>query len=209
MVLLYLSMSQRLSLVVLASTVASLRVPSLSLPPLPSPAATAAAVMVSCAVAFGPAPHALAATSTPEAVPCDKACFKECDAIAPGNEGYCKSQCDTYCADAGPIGSADVLRTDVTAAVPTKDCSGYRTDKAKGYCEAQNQKAIADALPRTGLEMNNGIFGDSGVAYSKGVEDLFATAFGATRQNKNVKEADLGAFAADIGDAARAALLGK
>jgi hypothetical protein len=57
--------------------------------------------------------------------------------------------------------------------------------------------------------MNNGIFGDSGVAYSKGVEDLFATAFGATRQNKNVKEADLGAFAADIGDAARAALLGK
>ena len=165
--------------------------------------------MVSCAVAFGPAPHALAATATPEAVPCDKACFKECDAIAPGNEGYCKSQCDTYCADAGPNGSADVLRTDVTAAVPTKDCSGYRTDKAKGYCEAQNQKAIADALPRTGLEMNNGIFGDSGVAYSKGVEDLFATAFGATRQNKNVKEADLGAFAADIGDAARAALLGK
>ena len=199
------TLAQRFSLLVLAAAVSALRIPH-----LPQPAAAAAAAVVSCAVAFGPAPHAaLAATATPEGVPCDKACFKECNAIAPGNEGYCKSQCDSYCADAGPVGAADVLRTDVTAAAPTKDCSVYKTEKAKGYCEGQNQKAVADALPKTGLEMNNGIFGDSGVSYSKGVEDLFATAFGATRQNKNIKEADVGAFATDIGDAARAAILGK
>ena len=60
----------------------------------------------------------------------------------------------------------------------------------------------------TGLEMNNGIFGDSGVSYSKGVEDLFATAFGATRQNKNVR-GDVGGFASDIGSAAEAAIFGN
>ena len=165
------------------------------------------AAAISCG--FLPARAAIAADA-PD-VPCDKACFKECNALAPGNEAYCKDQCDTYCAEAGPTGASDVLRSDVTAAANAKqsDCSGYKTDKAKAFCEAENQKAVAALKPKTGLEMNNGIFGDSGVAYSKGVEDLFATAFGATRQNKNVKEADVGAFASDIGDAARVAILGK
>ena len=99
------------------------------------------------------------------------------------------------------------------AANGAKDCSMYKTDKAKAYCASQNQKAAASASaaakPMTGLEMNNGIFGDSGVSYSKGVEDLFATAFGATRQNKNVREADVGGFASDIGSAAKAAIFGN
>ena len=155
----------------------------------------------------------IAFADEPDAVPCDQACFKECNAIAPGNEGYCRDQCTTYCAEQGPTGASDVLRTDVTAANGAKDCSMYKTDKAKAYCASQNQKAAASASaaakPMTGLEMNNGIFGDSGVSYSKGVEDLFATAFGATRQNKNVREADVGGFASDIGSAAKAAIFGN
>ena len=149
-------------------------------------------------------------------VPCPVACFKECNSVAPGNEGYCRTQCDDYCASEGPTGSADVLRSDVTAsaaAAAGKDCSTYKTDKGRACCQAENAKAaqaaIQAAKPKTGLEMNNGIFGDSGVAYSKGVEDLFATAFGATRQNKSVKDADLGGFASDIGDAARRAVIGQ
>ena len=54
-----------------------------------------------------------------------------------------------------------------------------------------------------------GIFGDSGVSYSSGVEDLLATAFGATRQSKNVNEANLDEFAGDVADKAAKALLGK
>lgn len=50
-----------------------------------------------------------------------------------------------------------------------------------------------------------GIFGDSGVSYSKGVEDFFATAFGATRQSKNVNKANVGEFASDVFTAAKAA----
>ena len=104
---------------------------------------------------------------------CNADCFRECDAVAPGNQGYCKTQCDDYCASVGPTGADDVLRSDVTAApavpvaAPSKDCSGFKTDKAKAYCESQNVKTTA---PKSSLQMNNGIFGDSGVSYSSGVE---------------------------------------
>ena len=140
-----------------------------------------------------------------ETASCNDACFRECDAIAPGNQGYCKSQCDTYCESQGPTGEADVLRTDVTAVPGGKDCSTYKTAKAQNYC--MEQKSVV--AEKSSMSMNNGIFGDSGVTYSKGVEDLFATAFGATRQNKPVNQADVGAFASDIGDAAKTAILGK
>eukprot|EP00965_Chrysotila_dentata_P225911 6195068-Pleurochrysis_carterae.AAC.4 len=68
---------------------------------------------------------------------CRKDCFKECNALAPGNQAYCAQQCDDYCADAEVTGAADVLRSDPSS-------------------------------PST--ENNLGIFGDSGVSYSKGVE---------------------------------------
>ena len=55
----------------------------------------------------------------------------------------------------------------------------------------------------------NGIFGDSGVSYSSGVEDLLATAFGAKQQAKNVNSADVGGFASDIGNAAKSAFFGN
>ena len=187
-------------------------------PPLSSRRAVAqsCAALLSCGLMrpHTAAPHTAAlAAAEPDAVPCDQACFKECNAIAPGNEAYCRDQCNTYCAEQGPTGASDVLRSDVTAGSAASDCSRYQTEKAKAYCASQNQKAAAGASaaakPATGLEMNNGIFGDSGVSYSKGVEDLFANAFGATRQSKDVKEADVGAFASDIGSAAKAALFGK
>lgn len=37
---------------------------------------------------------------------CKAECFKECNAVAPGNQGYCATQCDSYCdeaAKAGPV----------------------------------------------------------------------------------------------------------
>uniref|UniRef100_A0A7S4B0N7 Uncharacterized protein n=1 Tax=Chrysotila carterae TaxID=13221 RepID=A0A7S4B0N7_CHRCT len=107
---------------------------------------------------------------------CRKDCFKECNALAPGNQAYCAQQCDDYCADAEVTGAADVLRSDPSS-------------------------------PST--ENNLGIFGDSGVSYSKGVEDLFATAFGATRQGTNVNKADVGNFASDVVAAAKAAAAGS
>ena len=62
-------------------------------------------------------------------------------------------------------------------------------------------------LPSTNNDL--GIFGDSGVSYSKGVEDLFATVFGATRQSKNVNTADVDGFTSDIASAAKAAVFGE
>jgi len=67
----------------------------------------------------------------------------------------------------------------------------------------------SDATQKNDLNKDLGIFGDSGVSYSKGVEDFFATAFGATRQSKNVNKADVGDFASDVLSAAKAAAVGK
>ena len=50
--------------------------------------------------------------------------------------------------------------------------------------------------------------GDSGVGYSKGFEDLFATAFGAKRQSKKINEANVGEFASEVGEAFRTAVSG-
>ena len=57
--------------------------------------------------------------------------------------------------------------------------------------------------------MNNGIFGDSGVSYSKGVEDLLATAFGATQQAKPVNQANVDQFAGEIFDKASKLVTGQ
>jgi hypothetical protein len=56
--------------------------------------------------------------------------------------------------------------------------------------------------------LRRGIFGDSGVAYSRGAEDFFATAFGATRQSKDVRKANAGEFAGEVGNAFKAAITG-
>ena len=140
---------------------------------------------------------------------CNADCFRECDIVAPGNQGYCKTQCDDYCSSPGPTGKDDVLRSDVTASAPLsggKDCSTYKTDAAKAYCEKEKKAAVLAAQPKT---LNNGIFGDSGVSYSKGVEDLLATAFGATRQAKPVSEANINEFGGEVLDKAKAAILGQ
>uniref|UniRef100_A0A7S0ITZ2 Uncharacterized protein n=1 Tax=Calcidiscus leptoporus TaxID=127549 RepID=A0A7S0ITZ2_9EUKA len=111
---------------------------------------------------------------------CRRDCFRECNSVAPGNPGYCAAQCDGYCDEAGMTGKMDVLRSDPS-----------------------------DATQKNDLNKDLGIFGDSGVSYSKGVEDFFATAFGATRQSKNVNKADVGDFASDVLSAAKAAAVGK
>ena len=139
---------------------------------------------------------------------CMTDCVRECNLVAPGNVGYCETQCDTYCKEAGPTGTGDVLRSDVTESYGS-DCSRYKTDAAKSYCEKKG-KAVAKAPSQApnSLQMNNGIFGDSGVVYSKGVEDLLASAFGATRQAKPLGDANVDAFAGEVFDKAKAAILG-
>ena len=138
---------------------------------------------------------------------CLSDCVRECNIVAPGNVGYCETQCDTYCKDVGPTGTGDVLRTDVTESY--SDCTRYKTDAARAYCEKKGKKAVAAAPSApSSLQMNNGIFGDSGVVYSKGVEDLLASAFGATRQAKPLNEANVDAFAGEVFDKAKAAILG-
>ena len=164
-------------------------------------------------------PAALAAVLLPAAAPANAAeaaagdcltdCVRECNLVAPGNLGYCQEQCDAYCKDnSGPTGTGDVLRQDVTA-LTAKDCSGYKTDSARAYCAKQNALAAAPKpKPASPMQMNNGIFGDSGVTYSQGVEELLASAFGATRQAKPVGEAAVDEFAGEVFDKAKSALLG-
>ena len=53
------------------------------------------------------------------------------------------------------------------------------------------------------------MFGDSGITYSKGVEDLFSVAFGATRQSKDPTKADVGGFTDDVARAAVKAISGQ
>ena len=65
------------------------------------------------------------------------------------------------------------------------------------------------AAAKGDLSKNLGIFGDSGVEYSNGVEDFFATIFGAKQQNTNINKADIGAFTDDIAKAGQAAFFGK
>lgn len=141
---------------------------------------------------------------------CAADCFRECDIVAPGNQKYCKEQCDDYCATAGPTGKSDVVRSDLSEATPLaagKDCSNYKTDAAKAYCEKESRAAVAASIGAP-KQMNNGIFGDSGVSYSAGIEDLLATTFGATRQNKNVNEAKVDEYGGEILEKAQKAFFG-
>lgn len=133
---------------------------------------------------------------------CRASCNTECNTVAPGNKDYCAAQCEDFCDNLDPtaVGSPASEKQ-----APAKDCSGYKSAEAKAYCAKENEKALALARPAS---KDLGIFGDSGVSYSKGVEDLFATAFGAKQQNKNVKEADIGGFASDVGTAAVKVLTG-
>jgi hypothetical protein len=80
------------------------------------------------------------------------------------------------------------------------------------YCESQCQEFCSNnevgAPPPTSAGKTGGIFGDSGVSYSNDVEDLLATAFGAKRQSKNVRDADVEGYAADVGNALTKAVAG-
>jgi len=192
---------------------------ALTLPPLAFDQAWSAAssslarqvalVGTAALLAAGPSVDVLAA----DAPPCRLECFRECNTVAPGNKEYCSKQCDSYCEEvANP--QTDILRSDPSEAAPAaavalgsqKDCkASYKTKAAIEYCEGQNEQAKMTAVRSKDL----GIFGDSGVSYSSGVEDLFATAFGAKRQNKPVGEADFGGFASEVGEAAISAVLGK
>jgi len=100
--------------------------------------------------------------------------------VAPGNGDYCKTQCQSFCDDAGS----------------SYGQSGGATSSA------------APAAAASPMQMNNGIFGDSGVSYSKGVEDLLSSAFGATRQSKPLQEADVDAYTGEIFQKATKAFLG-
>ena len=208
---------------------------SLVVPSMPPPATAAAAASGLSAAAsssrrqvlalglgsaalslFSPAARAEEVADPRLSPSCPADCFRECDIVAPGNQKYCKEQCDDYCATAGPTGKDDVLRGDPSEAAAVKplavstakDCSQYKTDAAKAYCEKETRAAAAAAAggPKN---MNNGIFGDSGVSYSSGVEDLLATAFGATRQNKNVNEANVDEYGGEILNKAQKAFFGK
>ena len=109
---------------------------------------------------------------------CQLDCFRECNKVAPGSGAYCTSQCDTYCEEVGDSYQSDVVRGEATpapAVADGKDCGKqFKTEAAVKYCEGQKVAAAKAAQPYDPLAMNNGIFGDSGVTYSKGVEDLLA-----------------------------------
>ena len=142
------------------------------------PAAVQQHVAVACCAAALCAP--LPSAAVEYVVSCNADCVKECNQVAPGNKDYCQNQCDAYCAEEGAKGKDDVLRSDAN---------------------------VAENTELKSIQMNNGIFGDSGaVSYSKGIEDLLATTFGATRQAKPLNQAEVGSFVSDISDAAKAAI---
>ena len=74
-----------------------------------------------------------------------------------------------------------------------------------GSCEGQ----MCEFGPSRSAGKTGGIFGDSGVSYSKGVEDLLATAFGATQQAKPVNQANVDQFAGEIFDKASKLVTGQ
>jgi len=135
--------------------------------------------------------------------------------VAPGSGAYCTSSCDTYCAEVGDDYQKDVVRGEATPAADTSKCDAYKTDAAKKYCgeqavsKAKATRAADAAQDASPLAMNNGIFGDSGVTYSKGLEELFGVVFGANRQNQDVSKANVGEFGGDIADAAKKAFAGQ
>ena len=141
--------------------------------------------------------------------------------MAPGSGAYCTSQCDSYCEEVGGDYQGDVVRGEATpgagaqaasAQAASGKCDAYKTEAAKKYCgeqaasAAKAARAADDASP---LAMNNGIFGDSGVTYSKGLEELFGVVFGANRQNQDVSKANVEEFGGDIAAAAKKAFVGQ
>merc|ERR1719199_1755844 len=54
---------------------------------------------LSCAalIALGTPYAALAEDAPLTPAACKLECFRECDNLAPGNKGYCTTQCDMYC----------------------------------------------------------------------------------------------------------------
>ena len=157
------------------------------------PAALAAALLP---------PHAARAAEA-VAGDCITDCNRECNNVAPGNQGYCATQCADYCKDNPMGGQSDVVSADLS------ECDSYKSAEGRDYCKRKLTKASAPAPPSSPLSANNGIFGDSGVTYSKGVEDLLASAFGATRQNKDLKEAKVDEFAGEVAEKAKAAIFGN
>jgi len=84
----------------------------------------------------------------------------------------------------------------------------YCASQCDSFCDASGAAAADKPADLPDVSKDLGIFGDSGVGYSKGFEDLFATAFGAKRQSKKINEANVGEFASEVGEAFRTAVSG-
>ena len=158
----------------------------LRVPPHSKSTVTRHALALSCATLLTCGATVPSLAASPSQLACSADCFRECEVIAPGNGGYCASQCESHCPSLGPDGYDPEKRSEKT---PT------------------SQAELPSDVPRVTAQ-NNGIFGDSGISYSKGTEDLFATVFGAKRQSKDLDKADVGSFASEVGEAARVAILG-
>ena len=152
--------------------------------------------------------------------------FKECNKVVPGSGAYCTSTCSSYCEEqaALPAEEQDGLIKAGAAAAPAATpaqvqearCNKkYKTDAAIEFCVKDAQKAAVAAKQKVGFDdagnaraqnvgKDMGIFGDSGVTYGKGLEDPFATAFGATRQTKP-NEVNVDSFKSEIFEAAKRA----
>jgi len=145
--------------------------------------------------------------------------------VVPGSGAYCTSTCSSYCEEqaALPAEEQDGLMQAGAAAAPAatpaqvqEECNKkYKTDAAIEFCVKDAQKAAVAAKQKVGFDdagnaraqnvgKDMGIFGDSGVTYGKGLEDLFATAFGATRQTKP-NEVNVDSFKSEIFEAAKRA----
>ena len=165
------------------------------------------------------------ATTAPALAGCELDCFKECNKVVPGSGAYCTSTCSSYCEEqaALPAEEQDGLMQAGAAAAPAatqaqvqEECNKkYKTDAAIEFCVKDAQKAAVAAKQKVGFDdagnaraqnvgKDMGIFGDSGVTYGKGLEDLFATAFGATRQTKP-NEVNVDSFKSEIFEAAKRA----
>jgi hypothetical protein len=141
---------------------------------------------------------------------CKKECNTECNAIGPGNEDYCTGNCDDFCANPNPLTSS----LEVNVSKITVDCSGYKTTKAKQYCEEQNRKAIRKerdselGVPTSEADANPDIYGGASTPIASRVQKLLAATFGATKQSDPTK-VDVGGYVGDIGGAFKDIVSGK
>ena len=148
----------------LLGTTSALRTPPICLTRRSLLPAAAAAIF------SGPLSTLPARAADPQSGDCKADCFRECNAVAPGNDGYCKDQCDTYCADNPGYGKSDVVRQDLSeaggagGAAPKqlvsnsgRSCDSYKSEAGRNYClkEASGGKAAPTTQYEPGsLSMN-------------------------------------------------------